>query len=61
MNEYLLELHTFHVVHDGEMLLVIVKLVQGERSAWGKTRHLSIQVDIFWVLFVVYVYRKIIE
>ena len=38
IEKYLLELHTFCIVHDSEVLLVIVKMVQGERSREEKTK-----------------------
>lgn len=38
IEKYLLELHTFCIVHDSEVLLVIIKMVQGERSREKKQR-----------------------
>lgn len=37
--KYLFELHTFSIIHDSEVLLVIIKLVQRERSVLDKSKY----------------------
>lgn len=60
LKTYLLELHTFSVIHDSEVLLVIIKVVQGERPAsdksnlnmwWGMGGVVVAVVKDYWVIF----------
>lgn len=55
--KYLLELHTFSIIHYSEVLLVIIKMVQRERSRLDILKH-SIKVMKDWA-FVKYIITTI--